>query len=144
MLSKKQQKEVEALRRKVIAAHKRLGSTDKVARELKIGESSVRRHLKAANGNSSPPPKTVGRSVEEFRAAHDKNFILPRKIKDALAKLGRGWAYEMEFVKLAGVSLGDLANYRGMFDQHIVLVERTRRAWAGTKTVAEELREMIG
>lgn len=94
------------------------------------------------------PPKPTGRSLDEFRAAHDKSFIVPRKLKAALASLGPGgWAYEAEFVKLAGVSHTELGAYRSQFEDHIVILKGTehsgRRAWAGTKALAEKLRAMV-
>jgi hypothetical protein len=143
MLSEKQQKEIEALRRQIVAAHKRLWSTTKVAKELGIAESSVRRHLKLVNGTSVSPPKTAGRPISDFRAAHDKGFIIPTRIREGLAKLGDGWVYEGEFCKLAGIGAQDLANHREPFVDHIVLVERTKRVWAGSKRTAAKLREMV-
>jgi hypothetical protein len=142
MLSEKQRKEVEALRQKVLAAYKRLGSTDKVAEELGISSSTARRHIQLAK---APAKKAAGagRSLADFRAAHDKGFIVPARIKAALEKLGDGWAYEIEFCKLAAIGIADLANFRDQFADHVVLVERTKRVWAGTKGLAAKLREMV-
>lgn len=93
-----------------------------------------------------PAPKTVGRSVEEFRSSYDKSYIVPRKVKAALERLGDGWLRELDFAKLAGVTPNDLAAYRGAFEDHIVALngaDRGRRAWAGTKGLAKKLREML-
>ena len=87
-------------------------------------------------------PKPAGKSLAEFRAAHDKAFIVPQKIREGLKKLGGGWEYEVNFLKLAGLSTTDLANHRDAFTDHIVLVERTKRVWCGTKELAAKLREM--
>lgn len=144
MLSDKQQKEVGALRAKIAAAHERLGSTAKVAKHLNIPESTARRHLRAVRGTAVAPPKTAGRSLDDFRSTHDKSYIIPKRIRSGLEKLGGGWAYEQEFCKLAGVSAQDLAIHREPFAEHIVLVERTKRVWAGTKALAAKLREMVG
>lgn len=88
-----------------------------------------------------------GKSIEEFRSAHDKNYIVPKKIKEALAKLGDGWEYEVEFVKMAGVSTTDIVNFREQFEAHIVTVRvngasHRRNVWAGTPAFAAKLREM--
>lgn len=91
-------------------------------------------------------PKPVGRTIDEFRAAYDKSFIVPQKVKAALEKLGDGWLREMDFAKLAGVNPNDLAAFREMFEDHIVALngsERGKRAWAGTKALAKRLREML-
>lgn len=97
---------------------------------------------------AKPQPKPTGRSLDEFRAAHDKSYIVPRKIRAALATLGPGgWAYEAEFIKLAGVSHTELGAYRTQFEEHVVTLRGTehsgRRAWAGTKALAEKLRAMV-
>lgn len=94
---------------------------------------------------SSPAVKPLGRSLEEFRANHDKSFIVPGRIKAALEKLGNGWQSELEFAKLAGVSMTDLGAYRAQFEAFVVPVSRdgSRRVWAGSKTVAEKMREMV-
>lgn len=84
----------------------------------------------------------TGKSLAEFRASHDKSFIVPQKIKEGLKKLGSGWDYEVNFLKIAGLSTVDLANHRDAFADHIVLVERTKRVWCGTKDLANKLREM--
>lgn len=94
---------------------------------------------------AQPSSTGIGRSLDEFRANHDKSFIVPRKIKAALEKLGPGWQSELEFAKLAGVSMTDLAAYRPQFEAFVVAVSRdgTRRVWAGTKGLADKMREMV-
>ena len=88
-----------------------------------------------------------GKTLEEFRSMHDKNYIVPRKIKEALAKLGEGWEYEGEFIKLAGLAHTDLATFRDQFEDHIVAVKTNgsshrKNVWAGTVAFATKLREM--
>lgn len=92
-------------------------------------------------------PRASGKSLEEFRSAHDKNYIVPKKIKDALTKLNESWEYEIDFIKLAGVSLTDLATFREQFDEHIVAVKvsgasHRKNVWAGTVAFATKLREL--
>ena len=105
---------------------------------------------KMSDGGGSPKaaapapgePKTA-RSLAEFRAAYDKDYIIPRRIKEGLSQLGSGWEYETEFAKLIGVSLQDLGRYRDKFAQHVVSLREGRRAWAGRASVADEMRRML-
>ncbi|HZO21038.1 MAG TPA: hypothetical protein VFB37_00955 [Steroidobacteraceae bacterium] len=89
-------------------------------------------------------PTKIGKSIEAFRAAHDKNYIVPQKIRAALIKLGDGWEYELDFMRIAGVSSTDLATFREQFIDHIVTTsgKNPKRAWAGKKKLAEKLRAM--
>jgi len=85
----------------------------------------------------------VGRSIAEFRNTFDKNTIVPAKIKAALKALGpNGWEYELQFVRLAGLNQADLGNFRDMFADFIVPL-KDRRAWAGSKKTAIELKGML-
>ncbi len=96
---------------------------------------------------SAPAAKVAreGKSLADFRAEHDKSFIVPKKIRDALEKLGDGWQYEVEFLRTAGLSTTDLAAYREEFLDYTVNVggRTPRRVWAGTKALAEKMRAMI-
>jgi hypothetical protein len=89
--------------------------------------------------------KTVGRPLGDFRAAHDKDTIVPAKFREALKKLGGGWLYDEEFRKLAGLSTADFARYRDQFLDHVVIVKgaQPKKAWAGTKDLAAKMRAMV-
>jgi hypothetical protein len=93
------------------------------------------------------PKANSGRTIAEFRASHDTSFIVPTKIKAALASMSGGWLYEGEFVKLAGISLTQLGVYREQFQEHVVVLKGTqhggRRAWAATKALAKQMQEMV-
>jgi len=93
---------------------------------------------------SSPKPKA--KTLADFRAAHDKSFIIPQKIKDGLAKLGDGWEYELDFMRMIGVGTTDIAAYREQFADYFVLVggRNPKRCWTGSKAVAAKMREMGG
>ncbi len=96
---------------------------------------------------ASTKAKTNGaKSLDEFRAAHDKSFLVPKAINEAIAALGEdGWEYEADFQKRTGVSPHDFAAYREQFEDYYVLVGTTRtakRAWAGSKKLAAKMREM--
>lgn len=124
------------------AAVKKYGSQRKAAKALGFG--SVRSMLRGARPKSAATDEArIGKSLQEFRAAHDKNFIVPNKIRAALKNLGSGWEYEAAFIRLAGISQSDMGNFREQFSEHIVLVDRTKRVWAGTKATAAALREMV-
>jgi hypothetical protein len=88
--------------------------------------------------------KTVGKTLTDFRAEHDKDFIVPKRITEGLAKLGEGWVYEQEFLKLCSLSTSDFARYREQFTDFYVTTSgrNPRRAWAGTKELARKMREM--
>ena len=85
-----------------------------------------------------------GRTLAEFRSVYDKDFVVPAKIASALKRLGaNGWETEMNFARMAGISMQDISNYREKYMDHVVLVERgSRRIWAGTKGLAAKLRSM--
>lgn len=87
------------------------------------------------------------KSLADFKAAHDKSFIVPTKIKSGLEKLGAdGWEYEADFIKIAGVSSNDIAKYRDAFSDQVLLIKqdgRERRVWAGSKAIATKMREML-
>jgi hypothetical protein len=102
---------------------------------------------KATTAQTKKPTLTTGRNLDEFRASHDKNFIVPTKIREALALLGPdGWDYELAFMKLAGISTTDLAQFRDQFEAHVVDVGAPRapkRVWAGSIALAKKLRGML-
>lgn len=90
----------------------------------------------------------AGKDLEAFRSAHDKSYIVPRRIKEALAALGESWEYEGEFIKRCGLSQIDFAMYREQFADFYVDTggshrNRGKRAWAGSKAFASKLREIL-
>lgn len=94
---------------------------------------------------SEPKAKAVGKGLQEFRALHDKAFIVPTKIKAALEALADGWEYEAAFIKLAGISQADCSAYRDQFEEFVVIVggKTQKRVWCGTKKLATQLRGMV-
>lgn len=97
----------------------------------------------------SATPKAVkhsGKTMADFRAAHDKSFIVPKKIEAGLLKLGpEGWEYEQAFMRIAEVGTIDLANFRDQFEDFIVTVggKNAKRCWCGSKELAKKLRAMV-
>jgi hypothetical protein len=96
-------------------------------------------------GGGAVPAKKAGRSLTEFRQTYDKDTIIPQRIRAALKAIGHGgWAYETEFTRSAEVSLMDLSAYRDMFAVYVVPIKKDgKRAWAGSKRTADEMRAMV-
>lgn len=89
------------------------------------------------------------KTVDDFRAAHDRNVIIPNKIRAALAELVKegpeNWEYEIDFLKRAGISTTDLALFRDQFSEYIVETpnssrSRGKRVWFGSAKVAAKVR----
>jgi ribulose bisphosphate carboxylase small subunit len=95
---------------------------------------------------SKPKP----RSVADFRASHDRDVIVPTKIRaalEAIQKIGpEHYEYEGDFIKLAGISQVDIGKYREQFQDFIVDAptghgkSQTKRAYFGSTKVAKKLR----
>ena len=101
---------------------------------------AMRRMSASPAQSSSAGPR---KSLAEFRQSHDKSFIVPQKIRAALKALGpKGWVYELEFLRLAGLCTTDLAAYRDQFEEHWLIVDRTKRVWAGSPAFKAELAQM--
>lgn len=109
--------------------------------------SMNKQEKKQAKKEASPEalsPKSIGRSMREFRKEFDKDLIVPNKIRAGLKALGAGWEYEVPFAKASGISLQDLAIYREQFADHVVLIRRdSKRAWAGTVDIANEMKGIL-
>lgn len=90
-------------------------------------------------------PKTLA----DFKAAHDPNVIVPNKIRAALAAIEKegaeNWSYEVDFLKLSGLSTTQLATFRDQFAAHIVEApaahgKSTKRCYFGNAKIAAKLR----
>lgn len=94
--------------------------------------------------------KTVGKNLADFRAAHDKNVIVPSKIRAALAAMEKeggpeNWAYEQEIIKRAGINTTDLAMFRDQFADHVVDLSgrNSKRVWVASAKAAVKFRESV-
>jgi hypothetical protein len=130
------------------AALKKHGTKSEAARALGMNRVTFSRRIGGtppASARTVAATAAAGRSLAEFRATFDKDTIFPQKINAALAQLGKdGWAYEVEFSKLAGLGLAQLAVYRESYAEHVVHLGRdSKRAWAGSKALAAKMREML-
>lgn len=89
----------------------------------------------------TPVEAPAGRDVESYL----NTFDVPTKIRNGLKKLGMGWLYEHELVKLCGLNQQQFTAYtkNGQFKEYVVRepqAERDKRVWAGTKQLAAKLR----
>jgi hypothetical protein len=90
--------------------------------------------------------KAVGKDITAFKDSHDKNTIVPRKIEEAFKLLGPDkWEYQPEFIKLAQISVTDLATFREQYaDFYVEIRAKTRKVvWCGSKALATKLRAMV-
>lgn len=90
------------------------------------------------------------RTVADFKAAHDQNVIVPNRIRAALAAIEKEgpehWLYEVDFLKLSGLSTTQLAMFRDQFSAYIVEAvgsargKSVKRVYFGNAKVAARLR----
>ena len=87
-----------------------------------------------------------GKTLADFRAAHDKNVIVPAKIKKVLADMEadhpENWCYEGDLIKAGGISQADIATFRDQFAEHIVETggRTPKRVWFASSKIAAKVR----
>lgn len=92
------------------------------------------------------PEKTPGKTLADFRAAHDKNVIIPTKLRKVLSDMEaehqENWTYEADLIKRAGISQTDMAAFRDQFADHIVETsgKTSKRVWFASAKVAAKVR----
>lgn len=90
--------------------------------------------------------KPAARTLDDFRAAHDRNVIVPAKIRKALADMeaehGESWEYELDFMRRAGISQTDVGMFRPQFEAHVVETggRNPKKVWFASAKVAEKAR----
>lgn len=124
------------------------GNIAAAAKALGIPRQTLQSRLKKYGDHEVPGQvdhPSGGKSLSEFRATHDKSFIVPEKIRTGLRKLGADhWEYETTFAKIAGVSITDLGTFRDLFADFVVEIRRDRkRIWAGSAPMATKMRQML-
>jgi hypothetical protein len=130
--------------RKAAKAANMVRSTFQRLLETGIQPRSQQKPKSKQPAKTTPEEKVHAKKLSEFREKYDKNYFIPKRVKAALAKLGAGWDYEVSFAKMAEVSLTDLNSVREQFIDYVVQIGRDgRRAWCGSKTVAEQMRRMV-
>ena len=86
-----------------------------------------------------------GKSLDQFKAAHDKGFIVEKRLKDALSELGESWLYESELMRSARIGPGEITRLREKYKKFTLVVGRRGKqkcVWAGTPALAKKLRVM--
>lgn len=104
-----------------------------------------------AKNTSAPAAK--GRTLADFRAAHDRAVVIPTKIQTALDKMLKDngpehYEYEADFMKLAGVGQADISKFRDKFSAFIAIAQpvgtsrskSARNAWFATTKAAKAAR----
>lgn len=91
--------------------------------------------------------KVKPRTVADFKALHDKDVIVPNKIRaglQALLDIGpQHWEYDDGFRALCGLQAAELANYRDLFKRNWFLTpgktggKTPKRVWFGNAKVAD-------
>ena len=125
-------------------AVKKYGSENKAVKGLGCTRWAFRVAIGKESAASVKESSThAGKTLADFRALHDKDFIVPRKIKDGLRTMPGVWMHEIDFVRHAGVTLHDLGNYREQFAELLVVPRDGRKIWAKTAAVAEQMKVML-
>ena len=127
----------------IIEEYKKTGNIRTVFKKFRVPQSRVYSVVHKARHDKvigNPVVKTLA----DFKSAHNRDTIIPQKIKGALTMLGKGgWEYELAFSKMAVIHLSDLGNFRTMFADYVVELKGGRRAWAGSVALAKQMREML-
>ena len=90
--------------------------------------------------------KAGGKTLADFRSAHDPDVLVPAKIRKALddmrAEGEENWEYENDLMRRAGISTTYLSRYRPQFEAHIVETagRNPKRVWFASPKVAEKAR----
>lgn len=91
-------------------------------------------------------PAIKGRTLDDFRAAHDRNVIVPAKVRKALSEMEaehpENWEYEIDFMRRAGLSQTDIGMFRPQFEAHVVEVggKNPKKVWFASTKVADKAR----
>ncbi len=93
-----------------------------------------------------PAKVNKGRTLADFRAAHDPDVLIPAKIRKALddmrAEGEENWEYENDLMRRAAISTTYLARYRPLFDAHVVETtgRNPKKVWFASTKCAEKAR----
>lgn len=96
---------------------------------------------------TKPAPKpAIGRAAGEFKTLHDKTAAIAARVRAAIGQLGPDrWAYEHEFIRLAGLANVQLPGVRDNFSEFWFALEpgkqKERRIWCGSARLAKQLKD---
>lgn len=83
------------------------------------------------------------KTLDDFKNTHDKNTIIPNRIKSGIAALGvNGWEYYGDFLKANKISVTDGSKFVETFKDFVVEVEK-KRIICGSKKLASKMKEMV-
>lgn len=88
-----------------------------------------------------------GMSLEDLDNKFNPNVIVPKRINEALVKLGDNAMTVEDFRKFSNVSTTQLALFSSQFEDYQVTVRnggKPKTLWCGTKAFAKKARERIG
>lgn len=91
--------------------------------------------------------KTQGMSLDDLDNKFNPNVIIPKRINEALIKLGDNAMTVEDFRKFSNISTTQLAMFSSQFEDFQVTVRdggRPKVLWCGTKAFAKKARERIG
>jgi hypothetical protein len=90
------------------------------------------------------------KTLSDLRARHDRNVVVPNKIKAAIAAMTDEWMYESDFISANRFSPPELAKFRDQFSDFWADLPTTngkstaRRAWFASKKLADAWKETVG
>lgn len=83
------------------------------------------------------------KTLDDFKNTHDKNTIIPNRIKAGIAALGpNGWEYYGDFLKANKISVTDGSKFVESFKSFVVETDK-KRIICGSKKLAAKLVEMV-
>lgn len=129
---------------KVRAAIERAGTMTRAAVELKVSHHVLRRIL-AESGECkalAPRAKAKRKTLDDFRTAYDKSFIVPARIKAGVEKYLAGgyWETDQNFRELCRVPPHLWRRYADGFEQYQIRVDG-KILWAEPDMI-DKMREM--
>jgi hypothetical protein len=100
-------------------------------------------------------PIKKGNRLNDLRAIHDRNVVIPNRIRAAIATLlasGDEWIYELDFLKLSKPPIGsvDISKFRDGFVDYWAEMPSVngkatmRRVWFATTKACLDWKENIG
>ena len=127
----------------IVAEYNRTGNKRTVCKNFRVTQDRVFSVISEAR-NAKIISDSKVKTLADFKSAHNRDTIVPQRIKKALALLGKGgWEYELVFSRMASIHLSDLGNFRDQFADYIVELKGGRRAWAGSISLAKQMRSML-
>jgi len=125
------------------------------ARALGVPESTFRDRLKRMGitlqdlQSEAGQEEGVKKTIDDFKTTHDRTYLIPTAIKNALSDLGpEHWLTEAEFMKSRHfrahkITKLEIQEYSPPFEGYIVELPRGKSAWAGSTELATQLQTMV-